>query len=130
MAGDLTEPTFKVSQVGEWGWKAHVPPWGACTLHRGVLCRMLAAAPATAPQATDAACCCHSLLPPWQEEMAKAGLDMVYRDFCAHLLIPLNECRRKTWYAPWKCGHERHEYEKCQYADYKRRVLLAAQKQQ
>ena len=109
--------------------------------------------------------------------MAKAGVDMVWRDFCAHLLIPLNECRRKTWcvagggtgaapaqdcsarkqhhssyaaadmpgitvlylwrlcpaagclpelpppespksytgrYAPWKCEHERHEYEKCQ----------------
>ena len=43
-----------------------------------------------------------------QEEMSKAGLDMVYRDFCAHLLIPLNECRRKTLFLPWKCEAERH----------------------
>ena len=57
-----------------------------------------------------------------QEEMEKAKLPLAYRDFCAHLLIPLNECRHKEWYAPWKCGHERHEYEKCQYKDYQYRV--------
>eukprot|EP00887_Chlorella_sp_A99_P000197 scaffold13.g197.t1 len=64
-----------------------------------------------------------------QEEMAKAGLSMVYRDFCAHLLIPLNECRRKTWYLPWKCQHERHQYELCQYKDYKMRVALKQEEQ-
>ncbi len=57
-----------------------------------------------------------------QEEMARAKLDLGYRDYCAHLLIPLNACRRASLYAPWKCGHERHEYEKCQYLEYKRRV--------
>ena len=52
-----------------------------------------------------------------KEEMKKAGIDLAYRDFCAHLLIPLNECRRKSFFLPWKCGDERHVYEKCQYEE-------------
>jgi hypothetical protein len=59
-----------------------------------------------------------------QEEMAAAKLDYVYRDFCAHLLIPLNKCRRETLYMPWKCEHERHVYELCQYKEYKRRIAM------
>ena len=35
-----------------------------------------------------------------KEEMKKAGIDLAYRDFCAHLLIPLNECRRKSFFPP------------------------------
>jgi hypothetical protein len=44
-----------------------------------------------------------------REEMSEAKLPLAYRDSCAHLLIPLNKCRHKTWYAPWKCvvGYER-----------------------
>lgn len=38
-----------------------------------------------------------------REEMRDARLPIAYRDSCAHLLIPLNKCRRDTWYAPWKC---------------------------
>ncbi|PTB41125.1 hypothetical protein M441DRAFT_47593 [Trichoderma asperellum CBS 433.97] len=38
-----------------------------------------------------------------REEMRDARLPLAYRDSCAHLLIPLNKCRRETWYAPWKC---------------------------
>ena len=57
--------------------------------------------------------------------MHAARVDMVYRDFCAHLLMPLNECRRKSFYLPWKCGTERHAYELCQYQEYKRRVSMA-----
>ena len=49
------------------------------------------------------------------EEMKKARLDVVFRDYCAHLLIPLNKCRHETFYMPFKCGHERHAYEECQY---------------
>eukprot|EP00891_Asterochloris_glomerata_P009733 jgi/Astpho2/9733/gw1.00149.205.1_t len=54
--------------------------------------------------------------------MNNAKLEIGYRDFCAHLLIPLNACRRKEMYLPWKCEHERHAYEKCEYLEYKRRV--------
>tara|TARA_B100000683_G_C12508672_1_gene559977 strand:- start:2952 stop:3353 length:402 start_codon:yes stop_codon:yes gene_type:complete len=57
-----------------------------------------------------------------REEMKRAKLDLGYRDFCAHLLIPLNECRRRSLYLPWKCGRERHVYEKCQYKECVRRM--------
>ncbi|KAL4422709.1 hypothetical protein ABPG75_008906 [Micractinium tetrahymenae] len=63
------------------------------------------------------------------EEMAAGNIDMVSRDFCAHVLLKLNECRRASLYVPWKCEHERHEYELCQYKDYKRRLALAAAEQ-
>ncbi len=51
------------------------------------------------------------------EEMKAARLDIAFRDYCAHLLIPLNQCRRATFWAPWKCTDERHEYERCQYIE-------------
>mmetsp|Transcript_930 Transcript_930/g.2846 ORF Transcript_930/g.2846 Transcript_930/m.2846 type:complete len:89 (+) Transcript_930:267-533(+) len=57
-----------------------------------------------------------------QEELNDAKLDLGYRDFCAHLLIPLNKCRRDSFYMPYACVDERHKYEKCQYQEYKRRV--------
>ncbi|KAH8171259.1 NADH-ubiquinone oxidoreductase b18 subunit (NDUFB7) domain-containing protein [Sarocladium implicatum] len=57
-----------------------------------------------------------------REEMREARLPLAYRDSCAGLLIPLNKCRRETWYAPWKCEDERHSYEKCQYEEFKKRV--------
>ncbi|KAF3073650.1 hypothetical protein TsFJ059_005565 [Trichoderma semiorbis] len=57
-----------------------------------------------------------------REEMRDAKLPLAYRDSCAHLLIPLNKCRRETWYAPWSCTDERHGYEKCQYVEFKKRV--------
>ncbi|KAL2611716.1 hypothetical protein R1flu_023408 [Riccia fluitans] len=47
-----------------------------------------------------------------QEEMVKERVPLGYRDFCAHLLIPLNRCRRETFYLPWKCEDQRHSYEK------------------
>ena len=59
----------------------------------------------------------------FQEEMAEAKLPLNYRDFCAHLLIPLNKCRHEHFYMPWACKHELHEYEKCEYKDFKRRML-------
>ena len=39
-----------------------------------------------------------------------------------HLLIPLNACRHDTFYMPWRCGPERHAYEKCQYVEHLRTV--------
>jgi NADH-ubiquinone oxidoreductase B18 subunit (NDUFB7) len=32
-------------------------------------------------------------------------------------------CRRANFWLPWKCHHEEHKYELCQYAGYKRRLL-------
>lgn len=56
------------------------------------------------------------------EEMKAAKIDLAYRDSCAGLLIPLNECRRATASVPWECNDERHAYEKCQYLEYKARM--------
>ncbi|KAL1993741.1 hypothetical protein VTN49DRAFT_2410 [Thermomyces lanuginosus] len=56
------------------------------------------------------------------KEMSDARLPLAYRDSCAHLLIPLNRCRQKEFYLPWKCETERHTYEKCQYEEFKKRV--------
>ena len=59
------------------------------------------------------------------QQMKDARVPLNFRDYCAHLLIPLNECRVNTWYSPWKCGDLRHSYEKCQYEEYERRVKIA-----
>ena len=59
-----------------------------------------------------------------QQELYDAKIDLAYRDFCADLLVPLNKCRRATFYMPWNCSHERHEYEKCQHHEYLLREKL------
>jgi NADH dehydrogenase (ubiquinone) 1 beta subcomplex subunit 7 len=51
------------------------------------------------------------------EEMKAAKIPLGFRDNCAHLLIGLNECRQANMYLPWRCEHERHSYEKCQYEE-------------
>ena len=58
------------------------------------------------------------------EQLQKFQVPIAYRDYCAHLLIRLNKCREKSFYMPWKCEHERHSYESCQYQEYKRRKQL------
>jgi NADH dehydrogenase (ubiquinone) 1 beta subcomplex subunit 7 len=50
------------------------------------------------------------------------------RDTCAHLLIPLNKCRREEYFMPWKCGNERHLYEECEYIAWRARVDTKAAK--
>ncbi|WVQ85444.1 hypothetical protein IAT38_007609 [Cryptococcus sp. DSM 104549] len=66
-----------------------------------------------------------------QEEMEAARLPLAWRDQCSALAIPLNICRHKEFYLPWKCEDERHKYEKCQYDDYIRRMkVLVRQKKE
>ena len=50
-----------------------------------------------------------------QKEMADAKLPLSGRDYCAHLLIPLLKCRKETYMVPWKCHHEKHLWERCEY---------------
>ncbi|KAH7930338.1 hypothetical protein BV22DRAFT_1055291 [Leucogyrophana mollusca] len=57
-----------------------------------------------------------------QEELKAAKVPVAWRDQCSALLIPLNTCRRQTYYMPWECNDERHTYEKCQYDDLMRRM--------
>lgn len=54
--------------------------------------------------------------------MKKEKIPLEWRDRCALLWIPLNKCRKETYFAPWKCTQLRHDYEECQYLDFKRRV--------
>ena len=58
-----------------------------------------------------------------QEDLKKNRISLEWRDFCSGLLIPLNKCRQENFYMPWTCKHEKHEYEKCQYFQYKSRLL-------
>ena len=58
--------------------------------------------------------------PVTQQELRDNYIPLEYRDYCAHLLIPLNRCRNDTGYAPWKCGEQRHAYEACQFGEYVR----------
>ena len=57
-----------------------------------------------------------------QADVKKARIPIANRDYCVDVLIPLNECRRKNYYLPWKCEEERHAYELCQYKEYKLRT--------
>lgn len=51
------------------------------------------------------------------EELARERIPLAARDYCAHLLVDLNRCRRKTLYLPFKCTEEKHEYEQCLYKE-------------
>ena len=35
--------------------------------------------------------------------MSTKRIPLAYRDRCAALLVPLNKCRTKEYYLPWKC---------------------------
>ena len=52
-----------------------------------------------------------------EEEMKEARIPVAWRDYCAHILIKLNSCRKETMYRVDKCTELRHEYEKCQYEE-------------
>jgi NADH dehydrogenase (ubiquinone) 1 beta subcomplex subunit 7 len=66
------------------------------------------------------------------EAMPKADQDLALlksekvpvmnRDHCAHLLVPLNTCRRETFFNPDYCQPQRHIYEECQYIAWLARV--------
>ncbi|XP_015522253.1 NADH dehydrogenase [ubiquinone] 1 beta subcomplex subunit 7 [Neodiprion pinetum] len=53
-----------------------------------------------------------------EEEMQSARLPQDRRDYCAHILIDYQACRKDVW--PWavKCAHKNHEYLNCEYEDY------------
>ncbi|EGF78005.1 hypothetical protein BATDEDRAFT_91120 [Batrachochytrium dendrobatidis JAM81] len=57
-----------------------------------------------------------------QEELNKTQIPLQWRDYCVHLLSELNQCRRESYFAPWKCVEEKLAWQKCQYDDYHRRM--------
>mgnify|MGYP005991396195 CR=1 FL=1 len=58
------------------------------------------------------------------QQMADNLVPMHVRDYCAHILIPLNKCRRATFYLPGGCNEDMHNYEICMYKEYERRREL------
>ena len=61
------------------------------------------------------------------QSLADARVPLSFRDTCGHLLVPLNKCRRQTWWSPNRCGHERHTYEECLYNSYLQRCEAKVQ---
>lgn len=57
-----------------------------------------------------------------REELIAARIPINYRDNCVDGLVELNKCRFEAFYLPWKCTHERHNYEVCQYKEYLERL--------
>merc|ERR1711973_766766 len=58
-----------------------------------------------------------------QEELARQQVPLRYRDYCAHLYLPLQKCNREqTIIMPWHCTSQRGEWEECQMQDYYRRM--------
>ena len=53
-----------------------------------------------------------------EQEMKDARIHPAWRDYCAHILIKLNKCRKENFYLMNKCTELRHAYEKCQYEEY------------
>uniref|UniRef100_A0A7S4MPP9 NADH dehydrogenase [ubiquinone] 1 beta subcomplex subunit 7 n=1 Tax=Vannella robusta TaxID=1487602 RepID=A0A7S4MPP9_9EUKA len=70
------------------------------------------------------------IMPVSDELMAKEQLPFEGRDYCAHILIPLQRCRHETFYLPWKCVHERHLYGRCQFIESLRRINFEKIKEQ
>mmetsp|Transcript_15946 Transcript_15946/g.22717 ORF Transcript_15946/g.22717 Transcript_15946/m.22717 type:complete len:95 (-) Transcript_15946:104-388(-) len=68
---------------------------------------------------------------PQQEQdlasLAAAKVPLAWRDTCGHLLVPLNKCRRESWWNPNECGHYRHTYEECLYNSYLQRCEAKVQ---
>jgi NADH dehydrogenase (ubiquinone) 1 beta subcomplex subunit 7 len=61
------------------------------------------------------------------QALADAKVPLAFRDTCGHLLIPLNKCRRESFWNPNKCGHYRHTYEECLYNSYLQRIEAKTQ---
>jgi NADH dehydrogenase (ubiquinone) 1 beta subcomplex subunit 7 len=61
------------------------------------------------------------------EAIKAARIPIANRDKCAHLLIPLNECRRESFFSPYACKLERNTYQQCLYYLYLARVETKTQ---
>merc|ERR1712193_319955 len=54
-----------------------------------------------------------------EEEMDAAGLAKEQRDYCAHKLIPLLQCKRDNFpWVQWYCHEFKHAFDHCQHDDY------------
>jgi NADH dehydrogenase (ubiquinone) 1 beta subcomplex subunit 7 len=51
-------------------------------------------------------------------ELVSAKVPPHLRDYCAHLFINFKACKRDKFPFVYRCHHERHEYETCEYEEY------------
>jgi NADH dehydrogenase (ubiquinone) 1 beta subcomplex subunit 7 len=59
--------------------------------------------------------------------MEDGRLPLYTRDFCAHVLLRLNQCRFETFYLPWKCTEKRNAYLRCEAEEFVNCVSLFVQ---
>jgi len=52
-----------------------------------------------------------------EAEMVSAKVPLKLRDYCAHLFINYQACKRDKFPYVYRCKHEKHEYEECQYQE-------------
>jgi len=52
------------------------------------------------------------------EELESAKVPAKMRDYCAHKWIGFEKCKRDAFPFVYRCHHEKHDYEHCQYEDY------------
>ncbi|KAI3634599.1 hypothetical protein MIR68_006980 [Amoeboaphelidium protococcarum] len=62
------------------------------------------------------------------EEMDRLQVPVEYRDYCAHHFVQWSKCMRSNVLQRAKCHHELHEWEGCQYQQYKRAMKERDQK--
>jgi len=56
-------------------------------------------------------------------QLEAAELPLPLRDYCAHIAIPLAECMRgKHGLLPGTCHHEKHNWERCEWEEARRRM--------
>ena len=56
-------------------------------------------------------------MPVSNEVLERENIPLEGRDYCAHILVPLQRCRHESFYLPWKCKQERHLYDRCQFIE-------------
>lgn len=52
-----------------------------------------------------------------EEDMIAAKIPREKRDFCAHKLMELHDCKRIHYPFMLKCAHKKHEYNECQFEE-------------
>ncbi|KAK2506549.1 hypothetical protein MC885_015301 [Smutsia gigantea] len=57
-----------------------------------------------------------------QQQMNDAQLVLQQRDYCAHYLIRLLQCKRDSFPNFLACKHEQHDWDYCEHLDYVKRM--------
>mmetsp|Transcript_39982 Transcript_39982/g.49381 ORF Transcript_39982/g.49381 Transcript_39982/m.49381 type:complete len:156 (+) Transcript_39982:133-600(+) len=63
-----------------------------------------------------------------ERDCLRHGVPFYARDFCAHIFIPLNQCRKLTFHAPFRCKDLHMAWMRCQKNDFWRRRALVSRR--